>query len=304
MSVSERLLLITSPLMHRTSAFDRAAALAKAQDAPLHIVAFDYVDGLATAGLVNEEALAEMRTGYLLRHRQWLEEQADAIRIRGIDVTTEVIWVEHPLQEILQHVKELNPSMLIKDLEHESLLSRTLFTPMDLRLLRDCPTPLHLVAQVKHSTPRKVLAAVDPFRTQEQFDGFNDEIITAAEKLAAQCNAELHLIYAYDLSYVYTSEGMGSTWFASDIWDNVYATETKAFHELADHYKVSVDRRHLIMGSPANVICTYAREADIDVIVLGTVHRRGIDKLLGSTVEQIMYRMPCGLLAIKPSLMP
>lgn len=304
MSMSDRLLLVASPLMHRTSAFDRAAALAKAQGVPLHIVAFDYVDGLATAGLVNEEALAEMRTGYLLRHRQWLEEQADSIRVRGIDVTTEVIWVQRPLEEILQHVKELNPIMLIKDLEHESLLSRTLFTPMDLHLLRACPTPVHFVSQIKHSTPRKVLAAVDPFRTQEQFEGFNDEIIAAAEKLAAQCNAELHLLYAYDLSYVYTSEGMGSTWFASDLWDNLYATEKKAFTDLADHYKVSEDHRHLVMGNPANVICTYAKEADIDVIVLGTVHRQGIDKLLGSTAEQVVYRMPCSLLAIHPTPMP
>ena len=62
---SKRLMLIASPIMHRTPAFDRAGALAKAMDAPLHIVAFDYVDGLATAGLVNEKALAEMREGYV-----------------------------------------------------------------------------------------------------------------------------------------------------------------------------------------------------------------------------------------------
>ena len=124
MSDSERLLLVASPLMHRTPAFDRAAALAKAKGVPLHIVAFDYVEGLATAGLVNEQALSEMREGYLLRHRQWLEEQAVSLRNLKIVVTTEVVWVQRPLEEILRHVKELNPSMLIKDLEHESLLMR------------------------------------------------------------------------------------------------------------------------------------------------------------------------------------
>ena len=76
MSTQSRLMLVVSPLMEHSPAFDRAAALAKAEGAALHIVAFDYLEGLATAGLVNEQALEQMRLGYIERHRQWLEEQA------------------------------------------------------------------------------------------------------------------------------------------------------------------------------------------------------------------------------------
>ncbi len=74
--------------MEHSPAFDRAAALAKAEGAALHIVAFDYLEGLATAGLVNEQALEQMRLGYIERHRQWLEEQARPLRNLGIEVTT------------------------------------------------------------------------------------------------------------------------------------------------------------------------------------------------------------------------
>jgi len=302
MSEPERLVLVASPLMQRTPAFDRAAALAKAKGAALHIVAFDYVDGLATAGMVNEQALAEMREGYLTRHRQWLEEQALSMRNLKIVVTTEVVWVQRPLEEILQHVKELNPAMLIKDLEHESLLMRALFTSLDLRLLRDCPTPLHLVANVQHALPRKILAAVDPFRPAEQYEHFNDQIIAAAVKLALQCNAEVHLLYAYDLSYMYASEGTGSTLFSSSLGEELYQAEGNAFTALADRYGVPPECRHFIMGSPAKVITGYAHSGNIDVIVLGTVHRRGLNKLLGSTVEQVAYHMPSSLLALKPSI--
>lgn len=76
MSTQSRLMLVVSPLMEHSPAFDRAAALARAEGAALHIVAFDYLEGLATAGLVNEQALEQMRLGYIERHRQWLEEQA------------------------------------------------------------------------------------------------------------------------------------------------------------------------------------------------------------------------------------
>nr|GFC45722.1 hypothetical protein [Tanacetum cinerariifolium] len=149
-----------------------------------------------------------------------LDEQLQAFKIKSFyheagepdnavdtHVTTEVVWVMRAFTEIMVHIRELNPSMVIKDLEHESWITRAMFTSLDLRLLHGCPVPLHLVSHPMHAKPRKVLAAVDPFRPHEQFDDINGEIITAAEKLAAQCGAELHLLYAYDLSYVFASGG-------------------------------------------------------------------------------------------------
>ena len=61
MSDQSRFMLVVSPLMENSPAFDRAAALAKASGAALHIVAFDYLEGLATAGMVNGQALEQMR---------------------------------------------------------------------------------------------------------------------------------------------------------------------------------------------------------------------------------------------------
>ncbi len=129
MSEPSRFMLVVSPLMKNSPAFDRAAALAKASGAALHIVAFDYLEGLVTAGLVNEQAREEIRLGYVERHQQWLEEQARPLRKIGVHVTTEVVWVNNPLQEILIHLEEAKMAVLIKELEHESLLSRLMFTP-------------------------------------------------------------------------------------------------------------------------------------------------------------------------------
>ncbi len=168
MSEQSRFMLVASPLMEHSPAFDRAAALAKAEDAALHIVAFDYLEGLATASLVNEKALEQMRLGYVDRHRQWLEEQARPLRKIGVKVTTEVTWVERPLEEILIHLKEQPMDVLIKALEPHSMLSRLMFTPLDVHLLRECPVPLHFVSHAVHALPRRIVAAVDPFHRDDQ----------------------------------------------------------------------------------------------------------------------------------------
>ncbi|AKV08548.1 universal stress protein [Pseudomonas fluorescens NCIMB 11764] len=298
-----RFMLVASPLMENSPAFDRAAALAKASDASLHIVAFDYLEGLATAGMVNEQALEQMRLGYVERHRQWLEDQARPLRKIGVHVTTEVVWVERPLQEILIHLKEQPMAALIKGLEHESLLSRLMFTPLDIHLLRECPVPLHFVSNMRHALPRKIVAAVDPFHRDGQYEGFNDRILQDAAKLASTCHAELDVIYAHDLSSMSADEfGFrdGSTFFSSSKAKTLFDAQADAFRELSERNGIPPERQHMIMGNPAKVLGSYATAYDIDMIVMGRAGRRVMDRLVGSTVEHLLYKMPCSVWVVSP----
>ncbi|GID05272.1 MULTISPECIES: universal stress protein [Pseudomonas] len=303
MSEQSRFMLVVSPLMENSPAFDRAAALAKASGAALHIVAFDYLQGLATASMVNEQALEEMRLGYVERHRQWLEEQARPLRKIGVPVTTEVIWVERPLQEILIHLKEQPMAVLIKALEYESLLSRIMFTPLDIHLLRECPVPLHFVSHVKHALPRKIVAAVDPFHSNTQYKDFNDRILREASKLASTCNAQLDVIYAHDLSSLSADEfdfDSSSALFAPGKAKTLFDAQADAFRELAERNGIAPEQQHMIMGNPTKVLTQYADAYDIDVLVMGRVGHRGVGRLVGSTVEHLLYKMPCSVWVVSP----
>jgi universal stress protein E len=306
MSEQARFMLVASPLMQNSPAFDRAAALAKAEDAALHIVAFDYLEGLATAGMVNEQALEQMRLGYVERHRQWLEEQARPLRKIGVTVTTEVVWVENPLQEILIHLKEQPMAVLIKALEHESLLSRLMFTPLDIHLLRECPVPLHFVSHVQHALPRRIVAAVDPFHHDGQYKDFNDRILREAVKLATACNAQVDVIYAHDLSSISADEfgfDSASAFFSSSNAKTLFDAQGQAFNDLAERNGIPPEQRHMVMGNPANVLASYADAYNIDVIVMGRVGHHGVGRLVGSTVEHLLYKMPCSVWVVSPEVL-
>jgi universal stress protein E len=306
MSGQSRFMLIVSPLMQHSPAFDRAAALAKAEGAALHIVAFDYLEGLATAGLVNEQAREEMRLGYIERHRQWLEEQARPLRKIGLKVTTEVTWVERPLQEILIHLKEQPIELVIKALTHESLLSRLMFTPLDVHLLRECPVPLHFVSNTTHALPRKVIAAIDPFHRDDQYQDLNDRILREAVKLASTCNAKVDVVYAYDLSSISADEfdfNNVSTFFSSGKAKTLFDAQGDAFNALGERNGIPPEQRHMIMGNPAKVLVSYADAYDVDVIVMGRVTHRGMDRLIGSTAENLLYKMPCSVWVVSPEVL-
>ncbi|MEE1864961.1 universal stress protein [Pseudomonas auratipiscis] len=303
MSDYQRLLLVVPPLMRRSDAFDRAAALAKAKGMPLHIVAFDYLEGLATAGMMNEEALALVRQAYIEKHRDWLETQAAPMRKNGLTVTTEVVWVENVLDEILIHLKEQPFAMVIKDIEHESRLMRALFSTLDIRLLRECRVPLHFVDKTEHALPRKVVAAVDLSRPEDQYQGFNDRIVQEALKLAMQCQAQVELLYAYDLTSMQTeAEHLGriSFMFDSNLANSLHKAQSEAFRALADRNGIDPQACHMIMGDPSKVLTTFCKTHGSDIVVMGRVHHRGLAKYIGSTVERVLYKMPSSVLVITP----
>jgi nucleotide-binding universal stress UspA family protein len=63
----------------------------------------------------------------------------------------------------------------------------------------------------------------------------------------------------------------------------------------------SIKVEHVLLeGDPAQEIINYAREANIDLIVLGTHGRTGKDRLLmGSVAEKVMRDGPCSVLVVK-----
>lgn len=295
MSQYQRLFLIAGSAMHHSAAMQRAVALAETTGAALHVVVL--IQSLDIMGLLSRSE--QMRKDYLQEHRQWLEDEGGLLRAKGLKVSTDVVLARHPLQEVMQCVAEMQPDLVIKDVQHESALKRVFITPLDWQLLRECPVPVHLVSEVRCPLPKVVVAAVDLSRLEEQITGLNERIIQAANAMALQCDAELHLLHAADLSQMHIADvGAGSVTvpgFAADL----RRSQHHAFLELAGRYGVPPERQQFIEGQPAKAIANFAAHSRADVIVMGSVHRTGLDKLVGSTTEHVLYQVPCNVLAIK-----
>jgi len=294
MSQYQRLLLVAGPAMRHSPALERAVAIAEVTGAALHITVFiedSHLFGLKSAGARFREACQQ-------ENEQWLKDESDLIRARGLTVTTQVLVTRTALQEILVHVAEMQPDLVIKDVQHESALKRVFITPLDWHLLRECPVAVHLVSEVRCPLPRVVVAAVDPSQPETQITGINDRIIQAANALAVQCSAQLHLLHAYDLSLTHISDaGAGAVTmpgFGSEVRKSLH----KTFTALADHYGVPTERQHFVEGPPGKALTDFAAHHRADVIVMGNAHRKGLGKWVGSTTEHVLYRAPCNILAV------
>ncbi|KHK65527.1 universal stress protein [Pseudomonas frederiksbergensis] len=296
MSQYQRLLLILNPAQRHSPALHHAAALAAASKAHLHVTAL--IPSLDILSVLEEEPREEARQTYFQDQRDWLEEEADKMRRRGLRVTTEMAWVDGMRERILEHVAQIKPDLLIKQVQHESLLKRAFFTPLDWQLLRKCPVPLYLVGAAGHALPRKVVAAVDPSSAFAQNNGLNDRIIRQALELALQCDAELHLVHAFEVPSLYLGDAGGGGFSLSQLSKELRRTQEKSFAQLANLFGVPAERRQFLLGHPVSALSEFALEHEVDVIVMGRSQHSDPFGLLGSTTEHILYQVQCSVLAV------
>lgn len=301
MTQYQRLFLIADPGMRHSPALQRAAALAQASGAALHIGAF--VEPPLTLRLLDAPGQKQTRERTLQAFRQWLADETGLMRSKGIEVTGEVVWTHEAPAEILRHVEEMQADMLIKDLQHEPLLKRAFIAPLDWHLLRDCPVQVHLVGEVLTPLPRKVVAAVDTSLPEAEVGALNRNIVQAATALALQSDAELHLLHTYDLSAAYLAySAPGAMAWGAEFVEQLRQAREGAFTALADEYGVPASSRHFVLGTPTLTLAEFARTQHMDVIVMGRVQRKGLSKLIGSTTEHILNQSPCSVLAIAPQV--
>jgi universal stress protein E len=297
MNQTRRILLVGHTEQHRSAALQRAVALAMAGDTPLHIAVL--VEPFMTYSLLASEIRNQVRQSMLNEQRRSWDKEVEPLRSKGLQVTCSVTWAENVHEEIICQVRELQPVMLVKDIQRETMLKRAFVTPLDWHLLRSCPVPLHLVSDARHPKPRVVAAAVDLADPDAQYSGLNDQIIAAGTSLATQCGAGFQLLYIHENMPAYVADGEAVADWA-EITEQLRASLHQSFVALADRHDVPQEQCHFITGQPVAGIIEFAQEQQVDVVVMGRVHRRVLNKWIGSTTESVLYRLPGSVLAIRP----
>jgi universal stress protein E len=301
MSQYQRILLIADPSMQRTPAFERAAWLAKTTGAALHIALFDRSATIAAMAMIDTSDAEQAREAWLQARRGWLAAEAMRLLERGIKCSVEAVWAHPVYEEILRHITEYQPDLVIKDVRHEALLKRLLLKPLDWHLLRDCPTPVLLVNSQAHAAPRRIVAAVDATQLTIEAEDFNRAVITAALALAIQCDAELHLASSFDCQMLGTDAYSGSPVVSPGLYETLSKLHDQGFAGIARANGVAPERAHSLVGPAPISLAEFAGSAASDVLVVGTHRRHGVDRLLmGSIAEAIVDSASCDVLVVKP----
>jgi nucleotide-binding universal stress UspA family protein len=126
------------------------------------------------------------------------------------------------------------------------------------------------------------------------FEAAADAALRYGRTLAATFGADLHVLHVEDASL-----------FQARFADPT-ALEAAGRHQLGE--RAATDQQHRYQthavvrkfDSPTEAIVGYAREAAIDLIVMGTHGRSGAGRLLmGSVAEHVVRSAPCPVLTVR-----
>jgi nucleotide-binding universal stress UspA family protein len=131
---------------------------------------------------------------------------------------------------------------------------------------------------------RKILYTTD-------FSPYSNQAYFHAVSLAESHGASLTILYVYPA-------GFGAPETTTEGEDRAY---WQAQLEQIRPVNPNIVTHHVLLeGDPASEIVDYARDAGMDLIVMGTHGRTGLERLLmGSVAEKVMREALCSVLVVK-----
>jgi nucleotide-binding universal stress UspA family protein len=134
------------------------------------------------------------------------------------------------------------------------------------------------------------------------FSEFSSEATNYACAFAEQFDAELHLLHVLEIHRSTTPDLAMGLALPSRIKESREAAE-KALENVLDS-KWAEGRKVVkatAEGPPFSEIIRYAKQHDVDLIVMGTHGRSAlVHVLIGSVAEKVVRKAPCPVLTVRP----
>jgi universal stress protein E len=160
------------------------------------------------------------------------------------------------------------------------------------KLVHHCPGAVWILKPGSAVGVRRLLAATD-------LTPVGERVIAWAGWLAQLCQAELHVVHAFQRPLAVQLEGE----------EAVRQFEKHAAAEAVERIRAglahldlaSPPAYHVGLDAPTRAILEGSRRLEPDVVILGTASRRGVAGfVLGNTAERLLARLDHSLLAVKP----
>ena len=306
------ILLIVDDRTDYAAALKRVTTLAKNHNAHLTVCAnIDAIPSELRIGLVTIKSRDVLDVA-AAKTQEWLNDTVDSVATDGVTIATKVL-VGKPFIEIIRQVLRDNHDLIIKCADADSGLREIVFSSTDKHLMRKCPCPVWIMKPRERQNYLRILAAVDQDPEEPVKDALNRQILEISASMASAECSEVHVVHAWE---VFGEEVLRShKWDFSEAEFEAMLQEEAAgrrrwLEDLVANYGISPDsngtdapglRLHVVKGPARYVVPELARELAVDLVVMGTVARTGIDGFfMGNTAESILGELDCSVLTIKP----
>lgn len=227
--------------------------------------------------------------------REHLEAVQARVRKEGLDCTTSVARGEDAYKEIVNQADRNKSTMIVMGRRGRTGLSRLMIGSVTARVIGHSPCNVLVVPKAARLEFKSILIATD---------GSKYSAAAAAEAIGlAKRNGSSLTVISVVPSELTTPTDIDFTVNQRElIAEKEMQNAEKNAKEVKDAaQKQGIEARAFVMtGKPSEAVIQLAREKKVDLIMLGSHGRTGVEKLLmGSVAERVIVLATCPVLVVK-----
>lgn len=280
---------------------DTAIVVARRHEAALTVV--DIVPEFTWPARLTVPRGEELRGVLAEQKRRRLAEITAPYADKGLRISTRVL-MGRTSARLVEEVQAGGHDLVLRLTKGVHSRRTGLLGTTGLQLLRNCPCTVWLVKPEQRTKPAHIAAAVDVGSASDEHRKLNARILeTAASVAEMQEGMTLDVVYAWSIyGENVLREHLKPEEFA-ELERTTLADHQLAMDQLlaAQQVELDAERIHLVRGDASHVLPQFVQQSGVDLLVMGTVARRGAAGwLLGNTAERVFDKVNCSLLAVKP----
>jgi len=300
----KKILLACDGKTDASTALTRAVDLARANEGVLSVLeVVEEFPGQLEKWMAAKD-MNVLQESTLREATERLEALLKSATTKGVQVNTKAL-VGKPFLEIIREVLRNGHDLVIVSPGRHGKLESIFSGSTTMHLMRKCPCPVWAVKQTKKKQYHRILAAVDPSPFHSDHIKLSRKIMELAVSLAETEGAELHVLHCWSSSFEKTLRNRSGLLpsEADEIVRKIKASHKSSLDSLVKEFELEriPHRIHLLKGDPEQVIVDMAAKKRMELVVMGTVSRKGLSGfLIGNTAEKVLNQLACSVLAIKP----
>lgn len=260
MSNQDTLFVVVDPTQNDHVALERAIITSRLRDVTPKLKIFVGVDSAAVS--------LDADNPDIYRATDWFENLKKPLEEEGLDYTLVICWSTQWTDAILQAAKKTEADLILVP-DYSAKNSRNRFSDAKWQLLRRSKCPVLIVRPGADSQRKTVLAAVKMQDKSKAYTEINDKILARGKWMAERYGADFQVVNAYSDSMNYPDRG-----------------------NMVRQIGIDSEKIHVRQGSAEDVVAQVADEIGADVVVIGTLKRRGVMLAMrGNTSERVMSKV-------------
>lgn len=127
------------------------------------------------------------------------------------------------------------------------------------------------------------------------------KIAPYVKEVASKFSAEVHIVFVARILQHFTSIYVPHPSVRNFEAEIVKGAEKKLGEFVEEHFRGVSPKAKVVLGDAAEEILNYVRSEGIDLIIMGTHGRKGLEKIVfGSVAERVVQKSPVPVLTINP----